>query len=280
MPYHELVCKEVWGGNGNTFTDLVIPGLKGVLYSRSCEGRKGGDVYYATACSGGLVSRFCLADVTGHGEQVVRISEWLHDILRDIKDFREPERVFVAMNERVHQFGLEAMTTVASITFDSVAGEITVCYAGHPPALVYQPDRGTWETLDVKRSSRHAQGSAENLPLGVADRTTYTHQSMPLEEGSRIFLYSDGLTETPSANGDLWGTDRLVPVLAEGLSKPVPDAARDVMDALTRHAGTKDFTHDDITFTLLEVLPRSSSPMLVRVMRNKFRTFRRQMAGR
>ena len=43
MSLHELICTEVWGGNGNVFADLVIPGLTGVIYSNACGGDKGGD---------------------------------------------------------------------------------------------------------------------------------------------------------------------------------------------------------------------------------------------
>ena len=60
MPLHELICTEIWGGNGNIFADLHIPGLRGVIYSNACGGDKGGDVYYATACSSGLIGRCAL----------------------------------------------------------------------------------------------------------------------------------------------------------------------------------------------------------------------------
>jgi serine phosphatase RsbU (regulator of sigma subunit) len=270
MAMHELICTEVWGGNGNISTDLVIPGLKGFLYSQSSDGHNGGDVYYATACSGGLVSRMYLADVTGHGEPVVRISHWLHDILRDMTDYKEPGLVLDALNRRVHEFGLEAMTTAASITFNSIERTLAVCYAGHPPVLICAPGENRWKPVDLE-SSTTASGAVRNLPLGVTENTEYTHAQVSLEDTTRIFIYSDGLTETPNANGELFGLIRLVAVLTEGIGKPVNDVAQAIAGAISEHAGTDTPAHDDITFALLEVTPKRSAPMMVQVIGNKIR---------
>ena len=37
-------------------------------------------------CGSGLVSRACLADVTGHGESVAVISQTMHDLLRALRE--------------------------------------------------------------------------------------------------------------------------------------------------------------------------------------------------
>jgi serine phosphatase RsbU (regulator of sigma subunit) len=276
MAMHELICTEVWGGNGNISTDLVIPGLKGFLYSHSSDGHKGGDVYYATACSGGLVSRMYLADVTGHGEPVVRISHWLHDILRDMTDYKEPGLVLDALNRRVHDFGLEAMTTAASITFNSIERTLAVCYAGHPPVLMCAPGQTDWKPIDLDPSTSE-NGEVRNLPLGVANGTEYGHTQVPLDDGTRIFIYSDGLTETPNVEGKLFGVDRLIQALTSGIGKSVDEAAHDIGSAIAEHAGTDAPTHDDITYALLEVTPKRSAPVMVQAIGNKIRKFFKQV---
>src|SRR5690606_34806228 len=77
----ELACAEVWGGNGAIRRRVVLPGLEGHVLSQPCGGGQGGDVYYVTACSMGLMTRVCLADVAGHGEAVSAMSRWLHTTL-------------------------------------------------------------------------------------------------------------------------------------------------------------------------------------------------------
>lgn len=271
MEKHELICTEVWGGNGNIATDLVIPGLHGYLYSQSSDGHKGGDVYYATACSGGLVSRMYLADVTGHGEPVVQVSHWLHDILRDTIDYKAPNRVFAALNQRVHEFGLDALTTAASITFNAIDRTLAVCYAGHPPILTHTPGDDAWRSLDIPFAESR-NGKAQNLPLGVSEGTEYVNGVTEVTDGTRIFVYSDGLTETPNQNGKLFGADRLLGSLTEGIGIPIAEAVQRVAGAVSEHAGTNDLTHDDVTFAMLEVTPRKSAPVVVQVIGNKFRS--------
>ena len=62
-----LVCNEVWGGNQAFHGPIELPGLRGALFSQPCGGGRGGDVHYLSVCGSGLISRACLADVTGHG---------------------------------------------------------------------------------------------------------------------------------------------------------------------------------------------------------------------
>jgi sigma-B regulation protein RsbU (phosphoserine phosphatase) len=107
--------------------------------------------------------------------------------------------------------------------------------------------------------------------LGVANGTEYGHTQVPLDDGTRIFIYSDGLTETPNANGELFGLSRLVDVLTEGVGKPVNDVAQAIAAAISEHAVTDAPAHDDITFALLEVTPKRSAPMMVQVIGNKIR---------
>ena len=77
-----LVCNEVWGGNRAFYGPVERPGLRGVLFSQASDGTRGGDVHYLSVCGSGLISRACLADVTGHGESVAAISQTMHDLLR------------------------------------------------------------------------------------------------------------------------------------------------------------------------------------------------------
>jgi hypothetical protein len=48
-----FACGEVRGRNGTIHTQVALPGLRGVLYSRPCAGATGGDIHYLSAWSGG-----------------------------------------------------------------------------------------------------------------------------------------------------------------------------------------------------------------------------------
>lgn len=271
MSLHELICTEIWGGNGNVFADLVIPGLTGVIYSNACGGEKGGDTYYATACSSGLIGRLCLADVAGHGEEVAQIGGWLHDIMRGNMERRDPSRVFAAMNRKVDDFGLHALTTAVCINYHALRAELRYCNAGHPPALVYRRSDPRWAPLAVDPVPA---AKLSNLPFGVDAGTKYGFTSLSLGEGARLFVYSDGVTETPApGTRDLFGEERLAETLSETASFPPRAAAEHLLARLRAFAGAEPLDHDDITFALLEVKAQDPRPFLFHLVRNQFRKF-------
>lgn len=77
-----LECKEVWGGIRNRDIEVSAGKVIGSIYSASSEGGKGGDIYYFGVCKGDTISRLAIADVTGHGEAVSKISQYVYDSLK------------------------------------------------------------------------------------------------------------------------------------------------------------------------------------------------------
>ncbi len=76
------VCKEIWGGIRNLDTEVTAGKVIGYIYSAACEGSKGEDIYYFGVCRGDIISRLAVADVTGHGETVSEVSQYVYDTLK------------------------------------------------------------------------------------------------------------------------------------------------------------------------------------------------------
>lgn len=78
-----LECKEILGGIRNQDIQVSVGKVIGSIYSAACcEGGKGGDIYYFGVCKGDTISRLAIADVTGHGEAVAEIGQYVYDILK------------------------------------------------------------------------------------------------------------------------------------------------------------------------------------------------------
>lgn len=274
MESRELICSELWGGNGSVFTDVVMPGLKGVVFSRACGGGKGGDVYYSTACASGVIARVCLADVVGHGEQVSQVSSWLHGTLRSNMNRYNPARVFDAMNKRAALFGFDALTTAACISYELTRGKLRYCYAGHPPILLSRRESGTWEPMPLE--SREGREYA-NVPFGVSEKAHYDMAELSVSPGDRLFIYSDGVIEAPDAAQRLFGVERLQSVLNEMGRAPLEALTQRVIQTLAGHCGTEEFRHDDVSFIALEVYRRSAAPAVWHLVKNRSRKLLRRL---
>lgn len=77
-----LECKGIWGGIRNRDIEVSAGKVIGSIYSAASEGVKGGDIYYFGVCKGGIITRLAIADVTGHGETVSEVSQYVYDALK------------------------------------------------------------------------------------------------------------------------------------------------------------------------------------------------------
>ncbi len=267
----QLICSELWGGNRAEARRVILPGLEGAVYAQPCGGGVGGDVHYLSACGSGATARICLADVAGHGEDVARVGEWLHGLMRRHMHFPDPGRTLVALNRRATEHGLSALTTAACLSYDLRHGRLRYCYAGHPPALVFTRRAGVWRTVGVPDDGER---TPRNLPLAVEADTAYDVHIAQLEPGDRLVLYSDGVTEAPAADRRLFGVNGLLAVLA-GHDQDAPlTLVKAVVEALAQHAGTKAFVHDDVTIMAFDVQPYENKSKLWLITRNHWRKWR------
>jgi len=80
---HRLACQELRGGNHLAAHAAELPGLAGWISCHPLDpSPRGGDLYYLSACSQGVIARVVLADVAGHGDLVSDAAVRLHDALR------------------------------------------------------------------------------------------------------------------------------------------------------------------------------------------------------
>src|ERR1700745_870246 len=78
-----MQCMEVWGGSQLTSQCVAFGGLDTWVYSKPYgQAHSGGDVYYASSCATGRISRLLLADVSGHGSSAATIAADLRILMR------------------------------------------------------------------------------------------------------------------------------------------------------------------------------------------------------
>ena len=90
--------------------------------------------------------------------------------------------------------------TVFMGMLDIKTGEFTFVNGGHNPPLVYHKATDSYEYLKVKK----------NFVLGGMEDIDFIQQSIKLEKGDSLFLYTDGVTEALNSDNELYGEERLI----------------------------------------------------------------------
>ncbi len=270
----ELVCNEVWGGNRAFHGAIELPGIRGTLYAQPCDGAYGGDVHYLSVCGSGLLSRVCLADVTGHGEEVAAVSQAMHDLLRRSVNRMDERKVLRRMNLRLAGLDEGIFTTAVAMTYFPPTRRLSISYAGHEPAWYYEAGRRRWaQTAPVYRRGLF------DIVLAVDPRTRYTRTVRRVATRDRLLMLTDGVLEAPSPTGELFGRDRLTRILQANHALAPSELVAAVIDGLHEHTRGAALNHDDLSVLMLEFVDNMASSALWTMLQNRLRR-RRGRGGR
>jgi phosphoserine phosphatase RsbU/P len=114
-------------------------------------------------------------------------------------------------------------------------GSVTLVNAGHCPPMIVRSD-GSIEEID-----------STGPVVGIVPKARWHSSALTLHPGELLVLYSDGVIESPSANGDDFGVDGIIRSLP--LSKCPRRVATAIADAAMAHA--RGFRYDDLTVMVI-----------------------------
>lgn len=244
---HKIRCSEIWGGSQNADLDVSTNGLSAAVFSASCNGESGGDVYYFAVCDSNVLTRIVLADLRGHGDQVRVLSSWIFEALRESMSSLDGSAILAKLNHVFYEKGLDAITTATIVSFYLGDSHLYVANAGHPPVLLRRLNEREW--LPVEVGLEH---TGANLPLGAFENTPYDQVSIPLRSGERLALYTDGFVESSNSQDEDFGEQRLRALLQAHGDLGLHALKTELVSALVRHVGGS-FDQDDVTLLLAEV---------------------------
>lgn len=218
----------------------------------------GGDMFGYQALDGENLCFYQL-DVAGHGIPSALFSFSLNNILREdgsgsvVKEsfneppfyrVRKPDEVLVRLNEQF-QAKPEAMLyfTIAYGIINSRTGSVTISQAGHPPPLWLKSGSKCVETV-----------SNGGVPIGMMPGMTYENITIQLQPGDRLFLYSDGVTESENDAAEMFGEKRLESLLESTFDSSLETMISLVEQEIIGWTGA-DVFEDDVTYLVLEWRP-------------------------
>lgn len=215
-----------------------IPGHEVLGWNRPAR-QVGGDYFGFQTLDDG---RRCLVvgDVTGKGMPASLLVSTLHSALRVLLDRTE---VGPALVERLNRHICESsgankfITLILAILVPETS-ELAYINAGHNPGVV----------LGTDGSLRHLDSSG--LPLGLMPSGSYDAETLQLDAGDLVCLYSDGITECEAPDEEQYGLDRLVDLLREHRDDPLDEILAAIDRAMLAWADGQP-QGDDQTVVLL-----------------------------
>jgi sigma-B regulation protein RsbU (phosphoserine phosphatase) len=242
---HQLVCGEIWGGFRNCNDDVVSAGVTASLYSSSSKGGRGGDIYYLGLCENNMLTRMIVADVVGHGETISKVSKYIFEAIKSHMNDTKGDDLLSELNRTTYKRGLDAMTTVAMVTFYKLDGNLYFAYAGHPPVLLKQTNTSDW--IELKASSRNP------LPLAVDPSTVYPQKAIGVSRGDCFVMYTDGLIEAFNGKKEAFGLNRLKALLNKNADLS-PSKLKEMIIKEVRHYAGGSLSHDDVTIMIAQII--------------------------
>ena len=156
---------------------------------------------------------FYMLDVSGHGVPSALVTVSASQALKadsgvlvrrdgETSGVVSPAEVMRWLDGEYPMERFDKFFTIAYVVVDGPGRTLRCSSAGHPPALL-QTARGDVRLLE---SGGPIVGMGFDLP--------YDEETIALEPGDRVFLYTDGVVEHQSPEGELYGMDRLTEVLS------------------------------------------------------------------
>ena len=226
----------------------------GVLFAGHCEPARavGGDYYDFWSIDDHRFGML-IADVAGKGTSAALYMAELKGIVLSLSQSHNSPRQLLIDANRIISRHLDARSfiTMTYGVVDVAAATLTYARAGHCP-LIRLPGLGAVGGCAPEILS------PDGLVLGlqIDDRGLFERLleevTVPLGAGDVFMLYTDGVTEAMSPEGEFFGEDRLSALVQLHARGPFTELRTQVLDAVTAFVGASE-QQDDITMLVLQI---------------------------
>jgi sigma-B regulation protein RsbU (phosphoserine phosphatase) len=200
----------------------------------------GGDFYDYVDLPNGAMG-FALGDVAGKGPPAALLSAMMQGIFAgQAASSDSPSQTITRVNLALYRRGIESRFVTLMYGAMKPDGSLTYCNAGHNPPLIISPGNST----QVRRLE------CGGPIVGLFDAATFEEETVTLQPGDWLIVFSDGVSEAMSASGDEYGESRIVSVVERNKELE----PRQLLESM--FADVREFTRgapqsDDITAMVL-----------------------------
>jgi len=232
---------------------LRVPGLNFAWSYEPCD-ELGGDILNVFPLGPDYVGLYLL-DVSGHGVPASLLSVTLSRMLAVVPGQaslveeqsaggwrpRDPAKVVEELNRRFQMSGtyLQYFTVFYGV-LELSTRRLRYVSAGHPPAF-HLPANGAGGFLPVN-----------SFAVGWFPEATFEEGTVDLHDGDRLYLYSDGATESMDVHSEQYGRERLDAACAAARAAPLQQSLNCLIEQIKTFRGC-NAQLDDISVLAVEI---------------------------
>lgn len=185
---------------------------------------------------------FCIGDVSGKGIPASLVMTELCSLYRFIaSNGDDSEQIVKTLNDAVIEHSDDSMIcTLFAGILDLTTGKLDYCNAGHTPPVLIKEDRSA-SFLNIKA----------NMPIYAFGHYPYKSGTLQINQGEKIFLYTDGVTEARNRKQHFFGSDAMLAALKKNTGKNLETIVNGVLNQISSFSGKAE-QNDDITIMCIE----------------------------
>ena len=170
----------------------------------------GGDCFDYNWLDGDYLAIYLL-DVAGHGLRAALPSVAVLNLLRSRTlpniDYYKPSDVLRALNTTFQMsYQNDKYFTIWYGVYNRISRQLVYASAGHPPAVLISQSPAS--TAKIQRLK------TPGMPVGMFPDAPYVDNCCDVEDLSTLYIFSDGVYEIHQPDGNIWGLDPFIDLLA------------------------------------------------------------------
>lgn len=211
----------------------------------------GGDYYDVLNINGNV--KIGIGDVTGHGLESGMLMLMVQTAVRTLQEVEEndPVKFMDALNRTIYK-NIQRMNSGKNLTLsliDYQQGQL--CLTGQHEEVIVVRSSGKVELVDT---------SDLGFPIGLDEEIAdfVDQQRVSLSTGDIAVLFTDGITEAESIDGELYGLEKLCNTTKENRHLSAEEIKDAIVQDVRKHIGKQE-VFDDITLLVLKQKDIASS---------------------
>ena len=186
---------------------------------------------------------FLMADVSGKGTPAALFMMNAKTVIKDHASICDDTgKIFTLSNNRLKEGNQATMFATSWIAIlDKETMTLQYTNAGHTYPLLYKKGKGVEYMKKV-----------DGLFLGAMAGIPYQSNTLQVEKGDRLFLYTDGVTEAHNEKDELYGEDRLLKVFEDHIDKSEDEIIDIILKDVKAFSGEAP-QFDDITMMIVTI---------------------------